>query len=84
VINSFFDGVDMTNKTGNPARALSHSARWALEQAADKRYGSGTPTLSWSVTQELTDAGFIATSGRTRSTVSITQAGLAFLRGLAG
>ena len=74
----------MNDESGNPLQTLSHSARWALDHIADKRYGSDTPALSWSVTQELTDAGFITTSGRSRSTVSITQAGHTFLRRPAG
>ena len=74
----------MNHETGNPTQTLSHSARWALDHLADKRYGSDTPALSWSVAQELTDAGFIVVSGRTRSNASITQAGYAFLRGPTG
>ena len=59
---------------------LSHSATWALEVLSRPRYGRTHPALSWSVTQELTRAGFVNNPVQGRRTMSITTAGQQFLR----
>jgi hypothetical protein len=59
---------------------LSHSATWALEVLSRPRYGRTPPALSWSVTQELTRAGFLNNPVQGRRIMSITTAGQQFLR----
>jgi len=59
---------------------LSHSATWALELLSKPRYGRTHPALSWSVTQELTRAGFVNNPLQGRRIMSITTEGQRFLR----
>ena len=59
---------------------ISHSATWALEVLSRPRYGRTHPALSWSVTQELTRAGFVNNPVQGRRIMSITAAGQQLLR----
>jgi hypothetical protein len=70
----------MTEASGPKADELSHPACRALERLADKRYGREAPALSWSITQELVDAGLVMVQGQGRNGVSITRSGHDFLR----
>lgn len=68
------------NDTPNE-QTISTSAIWELERLAEVRYGRDTPALGWSVTRELISAGYVDYPSSARSSITITAAGRAFLKG---
>ncbi|WP_321912257.1 hypothetical protein [Paraburkholderia sp. J11-2] len=61
--------------------SISTSAIWALERLTEIRYGRDAPALGWSVTRELISAGYVDYPSGTRSGITVTAAGRAFLKG---
>jgi|SRR5580698_8116153 hypothetical protein len=70
----------MQERTHGKPITLTHSATWALEVLSRQRYGRNPPALSWSISQELSRAGFVNNPIQGRRTMSITPAGHEFLR----
>jgi hypothetical protein len=70
----------MEERTHAKPITLTHSATWALELLSRQRYGRNPPALSWSVSQELSRAGFVNIPIQGRRIMSVTTAGHEFLR----